>query len=252
MTHDQECACEGGICNHASHTRRHRNAILTKSRVRCYNPPKISLPFTALPPSPILPPTITVDPPPPSVLPTPRIPMPPILWSQHTATPEPVQELQDSDMSSPSPEPAQELQDSDMSSPSPPPVTSQLPEYPEPPPSPKYIVTEPFTPYQRTSPPECHHNTHELEHTERPSQPWREHLAYSPPQEYKRSISPSSVASPSQRTRLSDGGYVTPDISPTMEHPYSSPPSQAPSPPSQTSLVQSSAGSPSNPPHLPS
>jgi len=200
-----------------------------------------------LPPSPILPPTIIVDQPPPSVLPTPRIPTLPILWNQHTATPEPVQELQDSDMSSPSPEPAQELQDSNMSSPSPPPVTSQLPEYLEPPPSPRYIVTEPFMLYQRTSPPECRHNTYELQHTERPSQPWREHLAYSPPQEHKRSISPSSVASPSQCTRLSDGGYVTPDISPMMEHLYSSPPSQAPSPPSQTSLVQSSAGSPEQP-----
>jgi len=162
------------------------------------------------------------------------------------------QELQDSDMSSPSPEPAQELQDSDMSSPSLPPVISQLPEQLEPPPSPKYIVTEPFMPYQRTSPPECRHNTHELPRTERPSQPWREHLAYSPPQEHKQSISPSSVASPSQRTRLSDGGYATPDISPTIGHPYSLPPSQAPSPPSQTSLMQSSAGSPKQPTPPPS
>ena len=177
----------------------------------------------------------------------PRIPTPPIPWSQHAPLPEPIQELQDSNMSSPSPEPAQELQDSDMSSPSPPPVTSQLPEHLEPPPSPRYIITEPFTPYQRTSPPECRHNTYKLPHTERPSQPWREHLAYSLPQEHKRSISPSSVASPSQCMCLSDGGYVTPDISPTMEHLYSSLPSQAPSPPSQMSLVQSSTGSSEQP-----
>ena len=140
------------------------------------------------------------------------------------------------------------LQDSNMSSPGPSPVIS----HPEPPPSPRYIVTEPFTPYQCTSPPECHHNTHELLHTERPSQPWREHLAYSPPQEHKHSISPSSVVSPSQRTHLSEGGYATPDISPIMEHPYSSLPSQAPLPPSQASLMQSSAGSPEQPTPPPS
>jgi len=191
--------------------------------VKCYNPPKFSLPFSKLPPSPTIPPTIVINQPPPSVLPAPRIPTPPIPWNQ--PIPELVQELQDSDMSSPSPEPAQELQDSNMSSPSPPPVTSQLPEHLEPPPSPRYIVTEPFMPYQCTSPPECRHNTHKLPRTEKPSQPWREHLAYSPPQEHKRSISLNSVASPLQRTCLSDGGYATPDISPTMEHPYSSPPS---------------------------
>jgi len=139
-----------------------------------------------------------------------------------------------------------------MSSPSPSPVTRQSPSQPEPLPSPSYIVTEPFMPYQHTSPSECHHNTHKLQHTEGPSQPWREHLAYLLPQEHKRSILPSSVASPSQCMRLSDGGYATPDISPTMEHPYSSPPSQVPSPLSQASLVQSSAGSPEQPAPPPS
>jgi len=127
---------------------------------KCYNPPQFSLPFLKLPPSHILPPTIIVDQTPPSVLPTLEIPMPPIPWDQHIPIPEPVQDLQDSDMSSPSPEPVQELQDSDMTSPSL--VISQLPEQLEPLPSPRYIVTEPFTPYQRTSPPECRHNTHEL------------------------------------------------------------------------------------------
>ena len=73
----------------------------------CYNPPQFSLPFSTLPLSPVLPPTIIINKPP-SALPTPRIPMPPVPWNQHILIPEPepAQELQDSDMSSPSPEPA--------------------------------------------------------------------------------------------------------------------------------------------------
>jgi len=177
-----------------------------------------------------------------SAPPMPRVPTLPIPWGQH------VHQYSSMELyHKPPPEPAQELQDSDMSSPSPSPVISQPPNYSEQSLSPRYIITELFMPYQHTSPPECHHNTYKLLHMERPSQPWREHLAYSPPQEYKCSISPSSVASPLQCMCLSDGGYATPDISPTMEHPYSSPPSQVPLPPSQASLVQSSIGSPEQP-----
>ena len=220
----------------------------------CYNPPTFSLlaPPPAAPPSHSTQPTITItqsSPPvplqPPWTSSIPRPPMPPIPWSQHVRQYSSMELYQE-----PSPEPVQELQDSDMSSPGPSPVIS----HPEPLSSPHYIVTEPFTPYQHTSPPECHHNTHKLSHTERPSQPssWREHLAYSPPQEHKCSISPSSIASPSQHMCLLEGGYATPDISPTMEHPYSFPPSQAPSPLSQVSLMQSSAGSPEQPAPPPS
>jgi len=103
----------------------------------------------------------------------PRVPTPPIPWGQH------VRQYSSMELyHEPPPEPAQELQDSNMSCPSPFPVISQPPNYPEPPPSPRYIITEPFTPYQHTSPPKCYHNTHKLLHMERPSQPWREHLAY--------------------------------------------------------------------------
>jgi len=146
----------------------------------------------------------------------------------------------------------QELVDSDMSSPGPSPVISQLPSYPEPPPSPKYIVIEPFTPYVRTSPPSCRHNTHELQPLEIPSQPWREHLAYSPPTDHRRSRSPSEPVSASQHTCLSDGGYAVSDVSPTIRHPYSSQSSSGSPPQPQASLVQSSAGSPEQPTLLPS
>jgi len=167
----------------------------------CYNPPQFSLPSstpTPLPPSPSAPPAVTITQSSPVPLPQtlsvpsmPRVPTPPIPWGQHVHQYSSMELYQE-----PSPEPVQELQDSDMSSPGPSPVIS----HPEPPSSPCYIVTEPFMPYQCTSPPECCHNTHKLPHTERPSQPWREHLAYSPPQEHKCSISPSSVASPLQCT----------------------------------------------------
>jgi len=199
---------------------------------------------------PSAPPAITITQlsppvPPPQMLqvaPMPRVPMPPIPWGQHVH-----QYFSMELYHKPPPEPAQELQDSNMSSPGPSPVISQPPSYPEPPPSPSYIVTEPFTPYTYTSPPGCHHNTHTLQSLEIPSQPWREHLAYLLPMDHKCSISPSSAASPSQCTHLSDGGYTTPDISPMMEHPYNSLPSQALSPPFQASLVQSSTGSPEQP-----
>ena len=134
-----------------------------------------------------------------------------------------------------------------MSSPGPSPVISQLPSRLEPPPSPKYIVTEPFMPYTHTSPPGCHHNTHELQPLEIPSQLWREHLAWSPPTDHKCSRSPSEPISASQHTRLSDGGYAIPDVSPTMGHPYSSWSNSGSLPQPQASLIQSSAGSPEQP-----
>ena len=229
----------------------------------CYNPPNFSLlsPPPADPPSPSTQPIITItqssppEPPPVPVEPLqapqwttiPRPPTPPIPWSQHTRQYSSMELYQE-----PQPEPAQELMDSDMSSPSPSPAISQPPSQLEPPPSPKYIVTEPFTPYTCTSPPGCRHNTHELQPLEIPSQPWREHLAWSQPTDHKCSRSPSEPVSASQRTRLSDGGYAVPDVSPTMGHPYSSRSNLGSPPQPQTSLEQSSAGSPEQPAPPPS
>ena len=204
---------------------KYKTISLASALVACYNPPNFSLlapsPADPLSPSTQLTITITQSLPPevPPVLveplqvpqwtTVPRPPMPPIPWSQHTyqyLSMEPYQE--------PHPEPTQELVDSDMSSPGPSPVISQLPSHLEPPPSPKYIVTEPFTPYTCTSPLGCCHNTHKLQLLEIPSHPWREHLAYSPPTNHKRSRSPSEPVSALQHMRLSDGGYTIPDVSP--------------------------------------
>jgi len=143
--------------------------------VVCYNPPNFSLlaPPPAAPPSPSTQPTITitqssppVPPQPPWTLSIPKPPTPSIPWSQHTHQYTSMELYQE-----PLPEPVQELVDSDMSSPSPSPVTHQSPSQPEPPPSPSYVVTEPFTPYMRTSPPGCRHNTHKLQPLEILSQP---------------------------------------------------------------------------------
>ena len=172
----------------------------------------------------------------------PRPPTPPIPWSQHTHQYSSIELYQESQ-----PEPAQELVDSDISSPGPSPVISQQPSHLEPPPSSKYIVTEPFTLYTCTSPPGCHHNTYELQPLEILSQLWREHLAYSPPTDHKRSQSPSEPVSALQHTCLSDGGYAVLDVSPTMGHPYSSWSNSGSPPQPQVSLVQSSAGSPEQP-----
>jgi len=122
----------------------------------------------------------------------------------------------------PPPESTQELEDSNMSSPGPSPITCQSPSQPEPPPSPKYIVTELFMPYTCTSPLSCRHNTYKLQLLEIPSQPWRKHLAYSLPTDPKHSRSPSEPVSASQCTCLSDGGYAVSDVLPMMAHPYSS------------------------------
>ena len=152
----------------------------------------------------------------------------------------------------PQPEPTQELVDSDMSSPGPSPVISQPPSCLELLPSPKYIVTEPFTPYTHTSPLGCHHNTYELQPLEIPSQPWREHLAWSLPTDHKCSRSPSEPVSALQHTCLSDGGYAVSDVSPTMGHPYSSQSNSESLPQHQASLMQSSTGSPEQPAPPPS
>jgi len=224
----------------------------------CYNPPNFLLlvPPPADPPSPSTQPTITITqflpPEPLPVLVEPlqapqwtsvsRPPTPPIPWSQHTHQYSSMELYQE-----PQPEPTQELVDSDMSSPGPSPVISQLPSCLEPPLSSKYIVTEPFTPYTHTSSPGCCHNTHELQPLEIPSQPWREHLAYSPPTNHKCSQSPSEPVSASQHTHLSDGGYAISDVSPMIGHPYSSWSNSGSPPQPQALLMQSSTGSPEHP-----
>jgi len=229
--------------------------------LQCYYPPNFLLlvPPPADPPLPSTQLTIIitqssppenppVPPQPPWTLSTPRPPMPPIPWSQHIYQYSSMELYQEPP---PLPEPAQELVDSDMSSPSPSPVTCQSPSQPEPPPSLSYVVTEPFTPYTRTSPPGCHHNTYELQPLEIPSQPWRKHLAYSPPTDQKCSRSPSEPVSTSQHMHLSEGGYTISDVLPMMAHPYSSwSNSGSPSQP-QALLMQSSAESPEQPAPLP-
>jgi len=67
---------------------RNRVVAIPLGGTSCYNPPQFSLPFSKLPPSSILPPTIVINQPPPSVLPAPRIPTPPIPLDQPTPLPE--------------------------------------------------------------------------------------------------------------------------------------------------------------------